>query len=39
MRSILLFPRVARCRETIYDCVGVCVNVCCVEAVVKDSCY
>ena len=46
VRSILLLPLVARCLDTIYvcilyvccsDCVGVCENVCCVAAVVKDS--
>ena len=51
VRSILLFPLVARCLETIdvciwhmfcfyvccSDCVGVCENVCCVAAVVKNS--
>ena len=41
MRSILLLPHVARCKETIdyvccSDCVGLCWNVCCVVAVVKD---
>ena len=49
VRSILLFPPMARCLETIDVCVwrmfvfmsvvvwGVCGNVCCVAAVVKDS--
>ena len=46
VRSILLFPLVARCLETMAhvcfyvccsDCVGIGGNVCCVSAVVKDS--
>ena len=51
MRSILLLPLVARCLETIdvygtclfyfccSDCVGVCVNVCCVASVVEYSVF
>ena len=47
VRSILLLPLVARCLETIdvcfficcSDCVGVCRNVCCVAAVVENSCF
>ena len=50
VRSILLLPLVARCLETIDVCiwrmfvfmsvvVGVCGNVCCVAAVVKDSVF
>ena len=51
VRSILLLPLVARCLETIMymahvcfyvccsDCVGVCGNVCCVAAVVKNSVF
>ena len=50
VRSILLLPLVARCLETIdvciwrmfvccSDCVGVCGNVCCVAAVVKNSVF
>ena len=42
VRSILLLHLVGRCLETIdvciwrmFDCVGVCANVCCVAAVVK----
>ena len=49
--SILLLPLVVRCLETIdvciwrmfyvccSDCMGVCGNVCCVVAVVKDSVF
>ena len=49
VRIILLLPLVARCLETLEvciwrmfvvycsDCVGVCGNVCCVAAVVKNS--
>ena len=41
VRSILLLPLVARCLETIDVCIwrmfiGVCGNVCCVAAVVKE---
>ena len=51
MRSILLLPLLARCIETIdvciwrmfyvccSDCVGVCGNVCCVAAVVRNSVF
>ena len=50
MCSILLLPLVARCLETIdvciwrmfvccRDCVGVCGNVCCVVAVVKNNVF
>ena len=49
VRSILLLPLMARCLETIdvciwrmfdcSDCVGVCGNVCCVAAVVKNSVF
>ena len=37
VRSILLLPLVARCLEIID--VGVCGNVCCVAAVVKNSVF
>ena len=44
LRSILLLPLLARCHMVhvcfyvcCSDCVGVCGNVCCVVAVVKDS--
>ena len=49
MRSILLIPLVVRCLETIdlciyvsfyvccRDCVGICVNICCIAAVVENS--
>ena len=50
MHSILLFPLVSGCLETIDVCiwrmfvfmsvvVGVCGNVCCVASVVKDSVF
>ena len=49
MRSILLLHFVARCLETIDVCIwrmfvvvtvwGVCENVCCVAAIVKDSVF
>ena len=50
MRHILLLSLVARCLETIavcmhmshvcfYVCLGVCGNVCCVVAIVKDSVF
>ena len=50
VRSILLLPLVARCLEIMdvcilcfyvccSDCVGVCGNVCCVAAVVKNSVF
>ena len=49
MRSILIFYLVSRCLETIdgtylfyvccSDSVGVCGNVCCVTAIVKDSVF
>ena len=47
MRSILLLPRDNRCMYMVQvcfyvccsDCVGVCGNVCCVAAVVKDSVF
>ena len=48
VRSILLLPLVARCLETIDVCiwrmsvvvtVGVCGNICCVVAVVKNSVF
>ena len=52
VRSILIFPLVARCRDNICmymahvcfyvccsDCVGVCGNVYCIAAVVKDSVF
>ena len=43
VRSILLWPLVARCLEHVYfyvrcnDCVGICGNVYCVAGIVKDS--
>ena len=45
VHSILLLPLLVRCLETIdfyvccSDCVGVCRNVCCVAAVVKDRIF
>ena len=47
VRNVLLLPLVARCMYIAHvcfyiccsDCVGVCGNVCCVAAIVKDSVF